>query len=48
MSIISGPSYSAYTWGQSGGSYATGGGFGNQTVVDKVLPEMFHMVDAHW
>lgn len=24
------------------------GGFGNQTVVDKVLPEMLHMIDPHW
>ncbi|XP_015609841.1 rhodopsin isoform X2 [Cephus cinctus] len=42
MSVMSGPSYSAYTW------TAQGGGFGNQTVVDKVPPEMLHLVDAHW
>lgn len=49
MAMISGPSYSAYTWGQqSGGAYTSGGGFGNQTVVDRVLPEMLHMVDPHW
>lgn len=42
MSFISGPSRAAYTW------TAAGGGFGNQTVVDKVLPEMLHMVDVHW
>ncbi|KAM0725912.1 rhodopsin [Formica fusca] len=42
MSIVSGPSHAAYTWG------AQGGGFGNQTVVDKVPPEMLHLVDAHW
>ncbi|XP_011258142.1 rhodopsin [Camponotus floridanus] len=42
MSIASGPSHAAYTWASQGG------GFGNQTVVDKVPPEMLHMVDAHW
>lgn len=26
----------------------TGGGFGNMTVVDKVLPDMLHLVDPHW
>ncbi|XP_029155494.1 rhodopsin [Nylanderia fulva] len=41
-SIASGPSHAAYTWA------AQGGGFGNQTVVDKVPPEMLHLVDAHW
>lgn len=48
MSVISGPSFSAYTWGQTVGGAYTSGGFGNQTVVDKVLPEMLHMVDPHW
>ncbi|XP_071579838.1 rhodopsin, long-wavelength [Temnothorax nylanderi] len=42
MSLASGPSHAAYTWA------AQGGGFGNQTVVDKVPPEMLHLVDAHW
>ncbi|XP_018402690.1 PREDICTED: rhodopsin [Cyphomyrmex costatus] len=42
MSFISGPSHAAYTWA------AQGGGFGNQTVVDRVPPEMLHMVDVHW
>lgn len=42
ISIASGPSHAAYTWATQGG------GFGNQTVVDKVPPEMLHMVDAHW
>lgn len=42
MSIASGPSHAAYMWG------AQGGGFGNQTVVDKVPPEMLHLIDAHW
>jgi len=41
MSLISEPSFSAYSW-------ASQGGFGNQTVVDKVPPEMLFMVDAHW
>lgn len=41
---LSGPSYAAYTWGSQSG----GGAFGNQTVVDKVLPEILHMVDSHW
>ncbi|XP_012235220.1 rhodopsin isoform X1 [Linepithema humile] len=39
---MSGPSHAAYTWA------AQGGGFGNQTVVDKVPPEMLHLVDPHW
>ncbi|XP_011164467.1 rhodopsin [Solenopsis invicta] len=42
MSLASGPSHAAYTW------VAQRGGFGNQTVVDKVLPDMLHMVDVHW
>nr|CAD7446631.1 unnamed protein product [Timema bartmani] len=41
MSLISEPSFSAYSW-------ASQGGFGNQTVVDRVPPEMLHLVDAHW
>lgn len=41
MSVASGPSHAAYTW-------AVHGGFGNQTVVDKVPPEMLHLVDPHW
>ncbi|XP_075235962.1 rhodopsin-like [Lycorma delicatula] len=44
MSLISEPSFSAYSaWHGQGGGYQ-----GNQTVVDKVLPEMLHMVDSHW
>nr|Q94741.1 RecName: Full=Opsin-1 [Schistocerca gregaria]CAA56377.1 locus opsin 1 [Schistocerca gregaria] len=39
-SLISEPSFSAY-WGGSGG-------FANQTVVDKVPPEMLYLVDPHW
>ncbi|XP_066587265.1 rhodopsin-like isoform X2 [Prorops nasuta] len=39
---VNGPRYAAYSWG------ATGGGFGNHTVVDNVLPEMLHLVDPHW
>nr|AHK12248.1 longwave opsin [Empoasca vitis] len=42
MSLISEPSFSAYS------SWATQGGFGNHTVVDKVPPDMLHLVDAHW
>lgn len=42
MTFASGPSHAAYTW------TAHGGGFGNQTVVDKVPPEMLHLVDLHW
>lgn len=41
MTVAFGPSYSAYAW-------ASHGGFGNQTVVDKVPPEMLHLVDPHW
>lgn len=41
MSVASGPSHAAYTW-------AAQGGFGNQTVVDKVPPEMLHLIDPHW
>nr|CAD7262114.1 unnamed protein product [Timema shepardi]CAD7572169.1 unnamed protein product [Timema californicum] len=41
MSLISEPSFSAYSW-------ASQGGFGNQTVVDRVPPEMLYLVDAHW
>nr|APY20657.1 long wavelength sensitive opsin [Apertochrysa prasina] len=36
MAFVSGPSYSAWQ------------GSGNMTVVDKVPPDMLHMVDAHW
>lgn len=42
MSFASGPSHAAYTWA------AQGGGFGNQTVVDKVPPDMLHLIDPHW
>lgn len=43
LSVASGPSHAAaYTWA------AQGGGFGNQTVVDKVPQDMLHMVDSHW
>lgn len=37
MAFVSGPTFSAW---QAGG--------GNMTVVDKVPPDMLHMVDAHW
>ncbi|XP_053999653.1 rhodopsin, long-wavelength-like [Hylaeus anthracinus] len=42
MTLISGPSYEAYSWG------AQGSKLGNQTVVDKVPPDMLHLIDAHW
>ena len=37
------PTYAMYQWGAPSGS-----GFGNITVVDKVPPEMLHMIDPHW
>ncbi|XP_012278726.1 rhodopsin [Orussus abietinus] len=40
MSVIPGPSYAAWS--------SQGSGFGNQTVVDKVPPEMLHLIDPHW
>ncbi|KAK9308823.1 hypothetical protein QLX08_001252 [Tetragonisca angustula] len=40
MLPVSGPSYEAYSYG--------GSKFGNQTVVDKVPPDMLHLIDAHW
>lgn len=43
MTVMTGPSYEAYSWGGQAGSR-----FGNQTVVDKVPPEMLHLIDAHW
>lgn len=43
MSVMSGPSYAAYSsWG------GQQSGFGNQTVVDKVPADMLHLIDAHW
>lgn len=39
MASLVGPSFAAYSYGGSGG---------NQTVVDKVPPEMLHMIDPHW
>lgn len=41
MSLISEPSYSAYSWARQSG-------FNNLTVVDSVQPEMLHLVDAYW
>jgi len=46
MSLLSEPSFAAYQ--QPWGAGAATGAFGNQTVVDKVLPEIMHMVDSHW
>lgn len=39
--MLSGPSYAALSGGWSSGG-------GNQTVVDKVPPELLHLVDPHW
>uniref|UniRef100_A0A1L8DJU4 Putative 7 transmembrane receptor n=2 Tax=Nyssomyia neivai TaxID=330878 RepID=A0A1L8DJU4_9DIPT len=44
MAAFAEPHFSAWQSGSSGG----GAGFGNITVVDKVPPEMLHMIDAHW
>jgi hypothetical protein len=41
MSLISEPRYSAYSWARQSG-------LNNLTVVDKVSPEMLHLVDAYW
>jgi hypothetical protein len=41
MSLISEPSFSAYTSAQQGG-------FSNLTVVDNVALEMLHLTDPHW
>lgn len=44
MPHVSGPIYEAYSWAGAQG----GNKFGNMTVVDKVPPEMLHLIDAHW
>jgi hypothetical protein len=41
MSLISEPSYRAYSWARQSG-------FKNLTVVDIVSPEMLYLVDAYW
>lgn len=47
MSVMGEPSFAA--WAAAPRAAPIGGGFGgNLTVVDKVLPDMVHMVDAHW
>ncbi|XP_034238556.1 rhodopsin-like [Thrips palmi] len=44
----------AYQWGAppgggyGGGGYGGGRGGSNGTVVDKVLPDMVHLIDSHW
>lgn len=43
MASFDGPHYSAMPRFE-----ARTGGFGNQTVADRVPPEMLHLVDAHW
>nr|QWV42687.1 long wavelength sensitive opsin [Porrostoma sp. CRS 2021] len=45
MSVLGEPSYAAWTAQHAG---VSGSFFGNLTVVDKVPPEMLHMVDAYW
>jgi hypothetical protein len=41
MSLISEPSYSAYSWARQSG-------FKNLTVVDIVPAEMLYLVDPYW
>ncbi|XP_059618590.1 opsin-1-like [Phlebotomus argentipes] len=43
MAAFAEPHFSAWQSGSGGGA-----SFGNMTVVDKVPPEMLHLVDAHW
>lgn len=43
MSVMDQPNFVAWAAQRSGGAYG-----GNITVVDKVLPDMLHMVDAYW
>lgn len=43
MSVMGQPNFAAWV-----ASAAARTGFGNITVVDKVPPEMMHLVDAHW
>lgn len=42
MTVITGPVYDAYSWGGQSSKY------GNLTVVDKVPPDMLHLIDAQW
>lgn len=41
MIAVSGPNYEAFSYGGQAR-------FNNQTVVDKVPPDMLHLIDAHW
>lgn len=44
-SLDPGPGIAALqAWGGQVAAY----GASNQTVVDKVLPDMLHMIDPHW
>lgn len=43
MSVMGQPSFAAWQ-----GPQASGFGGGNLTVVDKVSPDMIHLVDAYW
>lgn len=48
MSVMGNPSYAAWA-GAAAAARAGGGGWGgNMTVVDKVMPDMMHMVDPYW
>lgn len=42
MSAFAEPHFAALSWP------VQGSGFGNLTVVDKVPPEMMHLIDPHW
>lgn len=46
MSVMGNPSYAA--WAGAASAARTGGFGGNLTVVDMVMPDMLHLVDAHW
>lgn len=46
VAFVGEPRYAA--WGSAAGAQAGAVMGGNITVVDKVLPDILHMVDAHW
>ena len=49
MAALMEPHFSAFQQQQWPGPMAGPAGmYGNITVVDKVLPEMMHMIDPHW
>nr|APY20503.1 long wavelength sensitive opsin [Hypocaccus fitchi] len=43
MSVMGNPSFAAWTAQKSSGGFG-----GNLTVVDKVPPDMLHLIDPHW